>query len=292
MKKYLQLIRVSQWIKNIFVFAPLLFSKHLFEADYFFKSSLAFISFCLVSSSVYILNDIVDKEKDKKHPKKKLRPIASGSISIKIASFLALAFLFFSSYLAIKTNIYLFYLIISYFLLNIFYSFLFKNIVILDMMTLAVGFILRVYAGGVVINVEISNWLIISTFFISIFLAAMKRRSELSLVENAEINTRKVLSEYSVYFADLIGAVSASCLLIAYAMYTINDKTINYFGNDYIAFTNIFVAFGIFRFMYLAYKKSKGENATEIMLTDLPMMINLLLYSASIVIIVYFSKYI
>jgi len=290
MKKYFSLIRLKQWIKNFFVFAPLLFSKHLFEIEYFYKAFIAFLSFCFVSSSVYVINDIIDREKDKLHPKKKLRPIASGQIGLLQAFLILFIFLVSSILTSLKLNYKIAIIIAFYFVLNFSYSFWLKNIVILDIMTISVGFILRVIAGGEAIDVKISNWLILSTFFISIFLAAMKRRSELALFENNDLLTRKVLSEYSTYFADLIGVISASALLISYALYTINENTIEYFGNDYIFYSNIFAAFGIFRFMYLSYKKSKGENATEVMLTDLPMMINLILYVLFIIFVVYYSR--
>lgn len=289
MLKYLKLLRVPQWIKNLFVFVPLVFSKHLFHPDYFNEVMLGFIAFCFTSSMVYVMNDLVDIEADRNHPVKKNRPLPSGQIktisAVVIAAILAAAVLFLAMYLNLQFGL----VLLGYIIINILYSFLLKHMVIIDIMSIAAGFMLRVLAGALVINVYISSWLILTTLFVSLFLAIMKRRSELGLVlVESSTTTRKVLAEYSISFTEQMAAISAAGIIICYALYSVSERTIASVGNEGLVYTTIFVVFGVFRFMYLVYMKSKGENATEVMLTDIPMIINSLLYIITAVYIVYY----
>ncbi len=287
-KNYFQLLRVPQWIKNGFVFVPIIFAKQIFNPDYISLVLLAFVSFCLVSSAVYIINDIFDIALDKLHPVKKHRPIASGKISrntgIVTAVILFLIVAGISSFLNIKFISSL----LIYVVLNITYSVWLKHLVIIDIMSIASGFMIRVLAGAFVISVYVSSWLILTTLFISLFLAIMKRRSELNLKISADSSiTRKVLSEYTIEFTEQMASISGAGVIICYALYSVSERTIFNIQSENLVFTTIFVVFGIFRFMYLVYKKSKGENATEIMLTDWPMIINLFLYVIVVLMIVY-----
>ena len=288
MLNYIKLVRVPQWIKNFFVFVPLLFSQHIFNKTYFLPVLSAFLMFCLVSSIVYIFNDIVDIEADRVHPTKKNRPLPSGLISIQnavitIIVFAALVGLFLPA-LNAKFRIFL----LSYFLLNIFYTFIFKHIVLLDIFSLAAGFMLRVMAGAFVISVEVSSWLILTTMFISLFLGIMKRRSELILInDDPNKNTRKVLASYSLNFTDQMSTIAAAGVIICYALYTVSERTIKIFNTENMIYTTPFVVFGIFRYMFLVYMNKKGENTVEIMLTDIPMIINVILYIIAIVSIIY-----
>lgn len=287
MKKYLQLIRTKQWIKNLFIFAPLIFSRQLTNVNDLFTVFLAFLAFSLSSSAVYIFNDINDIESDKLHPIKKYRPIASGELTIKIAIIIMVFLIGGIAVTMVLFNNSFIAVLISYILLNVLYTIKLKNVVIIDLMAIAAGFMLRVVGGAVVISVYISSWLILATLFISLFLAVMKRRSELDITQMDSPGTRKVLSEYSFNFIEQIVSISAAGVIICYALYTVSERTIREFNTEAMIYTTVFVVFGIFRFMYLVYKKSKGENATEIMLTDAPMIINILLYIISIIIIVY-----
>ena len=288
MLKYIKLVRVPQWIKNFFVFVPLLFSQHIFDRTYFLPVLSAFLMFCLISSIVYIFNDIVDIEADRAHPTKKDRPLPSGLISIQSAVitliiFAALVGLFLPA-LNAKFRIFL----LSYFLLNIFYTFYFKHIVLLDIFSIAAGFMLRVMAGAFVISVEVSSWLILTTMFISLFLCVMKRRSELVLInDDPNKNTRKVLASYSLNFTDQMATIAAAGVIICYALYTVSERTIKIFNTENMIYTTPFVVFGIFRYMFLVYMNKKGENTVEIMLTDIPMIINVILYIIAIVSIIY-----
>lgn len=288
MKTYFKLFRVAQWIKNFFVFVPLLFSLHLFQEDYFTTSLRAFITLCFASSFVYIINDIVDREADRAHPEKKNRPIASGEVSVKLALILAAILLVFIVLLMFTFNSTFNIAVVVFLILNMFYSFSFKHIVILDVFSIAAGFSLRVLAGAFAIDVEISSWLILTTMFISLFLGVMKRHSELSIAaENTNSNTRKVLQHYSIDFANQMATVAAAGVIICYALYTVAARTITVFGTENLIYTTPFVVFGIFRYMYLVYKFDKGENTTRIMVTDLPMITTVLSYVAVTVLIIY-----
>ena len=287
-RDFLKLIRISHWIKNLFVFVPIIFSLHLFEINYFIKTFITFLLFCLSSSAIYVINDIVDLDADKQHPVKKNRPLASGKISIKSAYLIAGILIFLSTFLSYYFDKGLLIIILIFILLNISYSLYFKHKVILDIFAIAMGFSIRVYAGAFIIDVPISSWLILSTIFISLFLAVMKRHSELKRFENdADIKTRKVLESYSIEFTKQMATVAASGLVTCYALYTVAERTVKSFGTENLIYTTPFVVFGIFRFMYLEYINQKGENTTEILLTDFPTILNLLLYFITCILIIY-----
>lgn len=289
MKTYFKLFRIAQWIKNFFVFVPLLFSLHLFQENYFITTFRAFITFCLASSIVYIINDIVDREADRAHPEKKNRPIASGAVSIKLALILASVLIVLVILLLFTFNSTFNISVIAFIVLNMFYSFSFKHIVILDVFSIAAGFSLRVLGGAFAIDVEISSWLILTTMFISLFLGVMKRHSELSVStgSNSNANTRKVLLDYNIDFANQMATVAAAGVIICYALYTVAVRTISVFGTENLIYTTPFVVFGIFRYMFLVYRFDKGENTTRIMVTDLPMIFTVISYVAVTVMIIY-----
>lgn len=288
LKLYFNLLRIPQWIKNFFVFVPLIFSKHLFDIDYVKISLLGFIVFCLISSSIYIINDLIDIDEDKAHPTKKFRPIPAGQITRKTALIISVILIVLSAALLSLTNQYFILSVVAYFLITIFYSFKLKHIVILDVFTIAAGFMLRIIGGAFIINVETSSWLILTTMFISLFLAVMKRRSELKHVTNDEsASTRKVLIHYSKEFVDQMSTVTSAGVIICYALYTVSERTISVFKTENLIYTTPFVVFGIFRYMYLVYVGKKGENAAEIVLSDIPMIINLVFYIITVIAILY-----
>ena len=285
-KKYIKLLRISHWVKNLFVFAPLVFSKNLSDPDTFVKVLLAAIAFSIASSIVYIVNDIADVDNDKAHPIKKNRPIASGVISVRSAVISAAILLLILAVLLSTFNIEFIYIVAGYTLLNFLYSFRLKKIVIVDIMSIATGFMLRIIGGAVVINVYISNWLILTTLFLSLFLAIMKRKSEIELnVQDAE--SRKVLKDYTGEFINQLSAISAAGIIICYALYSVSERTVNFFGTEDLVFTTIFVIFGVFRYMFLAYSQNKGESTIEILITDIPTIVNTLLYILVVILIIY-----
>ena len=296
--KFLRLIRVHQWIKNVFVFVPLLFSLHLFDKDYFETTLLAFLVFCLASSAIYVINDLVDIESDRAHPVKKDRPLPSGAISQTAAIITASLLLVLVFWMMMYFNIEFILLVVAFVVLNVLYSFWLKNLVLLDVFSIAAGFSIRVLAGAFVIQVPISSWLLLTTMFISLFLGVMKRRSELVLVnenlrqktasdDQAGSQSRKVLAQYSLNFADQMATIAATGVIVCYALYTVAPRTISIFQTERLIYTTPFVVFGIFRFMYLEYINGKGENTTRALATDLPMIINVILYSIATVMIIY-----
>lgn len=274
----IRLIRPKQWIKNFFVFAPLIFSQHVFEAAYLLPAIAAFIVFSLTSSTVYIINDILDVESDRAHPRKRFRPIASGEISIRqgllysviICAIIIFALFFLKPIFAL--------VIILYFLTNLFYSMQVKNMVLLDVFFISFGFMLRVLGGAAAIGVIVSSWMILTTIFISLFLAISKRRGELSQVINQENleKQRKVLKEYDIQFADQLNTIAAAGTIISYALYTVSQRTITTFGTEKLIYTTPFVIYGIFRYMYLMHKKNLGESPTSIVTKDIPIIVTVL----------------
>lgn len=287
-KNYLKLLRAPQWIKNLFVFVPLLFSKHFFDQNYFILSLAGFIIFCLTSSLVYIINDIIDIEADRVHPVKKERPLPSGKITKEQASVTAFIIFLIIIISGINFNPHFLALIGTYLLLNLFYSIKWKHLVLVDIFCIAAGFMIRVIAGAYIIEVEISSWLLLTTMFISLFLAIMKRKSELSNSQNIENSAnRKVLTHYSLDFTNQISTIAASAVIICYALYTVSQRTVAVFGSENLIYTTPFVVFGIFRYMYLVYMNQQGENTTEIIITDLPMIFNIIFYILATILIVY-----
>jgi 4-hydroxybenzoate polyprenyltransferase len=285
----IKLIRPKQWIKNFFVFAPLLFSRHIFHLDYVIPSIAAFIIFSLASSAVYIINDILDVESDRAHPKKKYRPIASGEVSVKQALiFLVILCAVIIGTLVFQRPIFAF-VIVLYFITNLLYSLKVKSIVLLDVFFISFGFMLRVLGGAAAIGVPVSSWMILTTIFISLFLAISKRRSELSQIVNKENidKQRKVLKEYSVEFADQINTIAAAGTIISYALYTVNERTVHTFGTEKLIYTTPFVIYGIFRYMYLMHQKNLGESPTSIVTKDIPIILNVFAWFAVSLIIIY-----
>ncbi len=283
---YIKLLRISNWAKNFFVFVPAFFSKHLFEEEYFYSVLFGFITFSIASSAVYVLNDIVDAPKDALHYHKKERPVASGIISKRNALFFGLFFFAALVMLSLQSDPVFALVIWSYVAINILYTFFLKEVVIVDLFCIASGFLLRVLAGALIISVYISNWLILTTIFLSLFLAVMKRRVEIANSVNAS-DQRIVLKDYSLDFIDQIVGMTGSGVILSYALYSVAERTVNLFGSERLVFTTIFVIFGMFRYLYLVYKKGKGENVIEILLTDLPMMLNLIFYISVTLYIIY-----
>lgn len=286
-KDYLKLIRVPQWIKNFFLFVPLLFSLHLFDKDYFLLSLKAFVVFSLASSFVYVVNDLIDIEADKAHPKKKNRPLPSGRIKKSSALILAIVLLLVVLLSYFFFNPQFIFFLYAFLFLNILYSFYLKHIVILDIFSIAAGFSIRVLAGAAVIEVPVSSWLILTTMFISLFLGVMKRHSELVQVADSNKVTRKVLAEYSTNFTNQMATVAASGVIICYALYTVSQRTVSVFNTENLIYTTPFVVFGIFRYMYLEYQNNQGENTSQIMITDIPMILIVISYAIVTVLIIY-----
>jgi 4-hydroxybenzoate polyprenyltransferase len=262
-KNIISLIRPKQWIKNFFVFAAILFSNNFANLLMLKQSCIAFVAFCLISSSIYILNDIIDMENDKKHPEKRNRPIASGKITLVHSIIIGITLGLISLSIAIMLSKYLFVIILLYIINNLVYSFKIKRIVLLDAFSIAIGFILRVLAGAVVIQVTTSSWIILCTLFLSIFLALGKRRSEILLLGDSAVLHRNNLAQYTVQLLDHMINIVLSCTIVFYALYcAIGSSTSNFI------FTTILVLFGILRYYYLIYSQNEGGSPTDLVLKD------------------------
>lgn len=287
-----ELIRPKQWVKNLFVFAPILFAGKLLDLPMLLTNILAFAAFCCVSSSVYVLNDIIDVESDRVHKKKRYRPIAAGYVSIKQAKILFIFLIVLTAVLSSMLPVLFSITISAYLVNNLLYSFKIKNVVLLDVFSISIGFILRVIAGAVAIDVSVSSWMIITTIFISLFLGISKRRAELSGPNQDNLEKqRKVLSDYDVVFVDQLNTIAATGTIISYALYTVSEKAITAFHSDKLIYTTPFVLYGIFRYLYLLHQKNLGESPTQIVTKDVPIIINSILWLITCALIIYKGKF-
>ena len=280
-------LRPHQWTKNLLVLAPLGLSKHLFELAPFLRALSAFALFCALSGVVYLVNDVADLERDRLHPRKRLRPIASGALSPRAAIAAAAALgvsalaasLWLSTAFAIAAAAYL--------ALNLLYSFALKNIVIVDAISVSLGFVLRAVAGAVAIGLDFSDWLLICTILLALFLTLCKRRHEITSLNDSAVEHRRILSEYSPYLLDqMISVVTASCLT-AYAVYTTAPETVLKYKTTRLSLTIPFVLYGIFRYLYLVHRKEQGGSPSEILLADRPLLAAVALWALTIVAIIY-----
>ncbi len=280
-------MRPEQWVKNFFVLAPAIFSRSFLEAGADMRALAAFGLFCLASGLVYLMNDLADLERDRRHPLKRLRPLASGAVS---PAFAGLASLFLLPVLALGSwwlsPIFL-AVVCLYALNNVLYSYWLKRLVILDVMSISVGFILRVVAGSVAIAVPMSSWLLLCTALLALFLGFGKRRHELVLLEDGAGSHRSVLDHYGTYFLDQMIAVVTASTVLSYALYTMSADTIAKFGTDKLIFTTPFVLYGIFRYLYLIHQRGKGGSPTEAVLRDRAILVNVVLWGLASGFIIY-----
>jgi 4-hydroxybenzoate polyprenyltransferase len=281
-------IRPQQWTKNLLIFAPLIFSKKLFIYTETLHTFYAFIIFCLISGSVYLLNDLIDLEQDKRHPLKCKRPLSSGALS-KRAATIACGVLLCICALASMYLLNTAFLITAgaYLALQVLYSTFLKHVVIIDVFCIAAGFVIRVIAGAEAIEVSFSTWLLFCTLLLALFLALSKRRHELQLLEDDAVHHRKILYEYSSGLLDHMIAIVTPCTLIAYMLYTIADDTVGKFGTDGLKYTVPFVLYGIFRYLYLIHKRNEGGSPEKVLLNDIPILLTVVSYGLTCALIIY-----
>lgn len=281
-------MRVKQWVKNVFIFAPMIFSLHLFQAKYILRSLLAFFLFSLVTGGIYIFNDILDREKDKLHPVKRNRPIASGRLSATAAAVAAAALLAASLLFIARFNREFLFIAVFYVGLNVLYSFFLKSVVIIDTMVIALGFVLRIMIGGAVNQIVIYPWILITTFLLAIFLALIKRRQELLKIQDLhpEQVTRKTLQSYNLSMLDQMISIATATTLISYIMYALSPDVQQKFHTAKLYYTVPFVIFGIFRYLFLSYSKGEGESPSDIIYTDLPFTLNIILWVSLFILLV------
>jgi 4-hydroxybenzoate polyprenyltransferase len=286
-KALIEELRPRQWLKNAIIFAGLIFSQRVSDARLSLTAVAAFALFCALSSSVYLINDLGDLERDRRHPVKRLRPLASGRLPISIAWGIgpALAVVGLGLSFALRWEFGLFAL--AYYVLNLAYTYWFKHIAIVDVMSIAVGFVIRAVAGAEAIAVEISPWLLVCTIFLALFLALSKRRHELLVLEAGAGDHRASLAQYSPYLLDQMIAVVTASTVISYCLYTMWPETVAKFHTHSLVYTTPFVIFGIFRYLYLVHQREQGGAPEKIPLTDAPMLVNLALWLATVGVILY-----
>jgi 4-hydroxybenzoate polyprenyltransferase len=280
-------VRPEQWTKNLFVFAGVLFGGRLLQAAALWRALGAFAVFCAVSGAVYLFNDLADREADQRHPLKRMRPIASGHLSPRTAAVAAVllgaggiaAATLLQPMLGLVTG--------AYVALLILYSAALKHLVIVDVLTIAAGFVLRAVAGAIAVDVPIGHWLLICTTLLALFLALSKRRHELVLLGDGAISHRRILEEYSPYLLDQMIAVVTASTLIAYTLYTVSPDTAERLGTDRLGLTIPFVLYGIFRYLYLVHQKRGGGSPAAMLLTDVPLLACVALWTLSVALILY-----
>jgi len=281
------LLRPTQWVKNLLIFAALIFSMHLLVAESVLRTLVAFVSFCLVASAAYVVNDVHDAERDRSHPIKSQRPIASGRVSVQSALLVAALLAAAGAALALALGQRFAAIVAAYALLQVLYSFALKDVVILDVMAIATGFVLRAVAGGVVIDVYVSPWLMLCTFLLALFLGFNKRRHEVVLLEGGAGAHRETLRDYSPYFLDQMISVVTASTVLAYAIYTVSPEVREKLHTDSLYLTIPFVLYGIFRYLYLVHQREGGGNPTHELLTDRPLWVNVLLWIGTAIWLLY-----
>lgn len=295
MKKYVKLLRVEQWVKNLFVFVPLFFSGNITNVDLLTKSIVAFVIFSLTASVVYILNDYNDIEADRKHPEKRRRPLASGAISKRQAVAILIALLVINSIAVVLAHMYFhqnlwkFAVIIGfYFVMNLAYTFRLKHVAIVDISIIAVGFVLRVLSGGYITGIKTSQWAILLTFVLALVLAIGKRRGELI---NAQVSgkTRRALDGYNVQFADITLSISVTLAIVCYLMFTLSPEVQMRF-HERVFYTVIFVVFAFLRYLQQTLVYNRTESPTKIVYRDRYIQVTLVLWVAAFLIQIYFKK--
>jgi len=279
--------RPGQWTKNLAVFAPLLFAKAVFIPDLAVRESLAFVAFCLLSSGTYVFNDWIDREEDRRHPQKALRPIAAREVRARTvlllivicwAAGLDLGLMLGWKFVALGT---------TYLAVQIAYTLVLKHQVILDVLSIGAGFVLRVLAGAVAIDVPVSGWLFLCALLLALFLGLAKRRQELVALEDAASEHRPSLGEYSLPLLDQMLATVAGMCILAYGLYTVAPDTVAKVGSDRLKWTLPFVLYGILRYLFLVHRRDVTGSPEKVLLSDVPTIVNLLLYAAAVFAVLY-----
>lgn len=280
-------LRVYQWPKNFVVFAALVFAFQLTDPAQVLRSIAAFLVLCAASSAVYVLNDLADIEKDRAHPDKRNRPIASGRIPIPVATALLGLLLVASLGPAYLLGYRFLLAVLGFLALNLCYTFVFKRIMLVDVLAIAGGFVLRGIAGAVVLDVAFSNWLVVCTLFLALFLGLGKRRREIGLLDAEAVHHREVLGHYTVPYLDSLMVILAASTLLTYTIYTCSPEVVQRTGTDKLYASLPFVVYGLFRYLYLVHHKRGGGDPSRTLLTDAPLLITVLLWGLTSIAIIY-----
>ena len=287
LKLILESMRPAQWTKNLLVFSGLIFAEKFMEPRETGLALQAFIIFCLLSSSVYLLNDVLDRERDRSHPLKSRRPVASGRLGVRPCLLAALVLVLAAGAWGLRLGPEFLLLGAAYLALNVLYTLKLKHVVILDVMLIGLGFVLRVLAGTAAIGVVTSNWILLCTFLLSLFLSFGKRRHELIALEGVAPAHRDVLVHYSPYFLDQMIAVVTPSTLVCYALYTLSPDTVAHVGSQNLVYSVPFVCYGIFRYLYQIHEKRGGGDPTRLLLTDLSILIAIFCWLAVVALVLY-----
>jgi 4-hydroxybenzoate polyprenyltransferase len=271
MKKIFELLRLMrphQWVKNTFVFAGLLFGNAWHNPDLVIQVVVVFVAFCLLSSAVYVFNDIVDLEQDRRHPKKCLRPLAAGKVSRTSAIIFATLLGVAGFVLAYSASPKVFVILVCYVVMNVAYSLRLKHVVILDIFIIATGFMLRILAGTLGVGIPPSQWLLLCGLMVTLFLGFTKRRAEIIALDEDKASHRKVLEHYSPVLLDKMIGITASGVIMSYSLYTMNADTIRIHGTANLIYTVPFVMYGVFRYIYLLHHQSRGGDPSHDLVRD------------------------
>jgi len=280
-------LRPKQWIKNLFIFLPLVFGRQLFVFSANLKALSAFFIFSMASAAVYLVNDIADAEKDKLHPRKSLRPIVSGRISIRKAQIIALMLGILSVLLSSKINLYFGIIVIVYIVLNYVYTKVLKNIIIIDVFLIGVFFILRIMVGSVVTGIKLSSWIIIMTMLFALFLGFTKRYQELKLFNGRVHSSRHIFNKYNVYLLNWSIAITSLLTIITYTLYMVDFNSANGLGIQRLIWSIPFVYYGLFHHLYLIYKVGVDGDPTEVLFSDRKTQLNLICWIITCIIVIY-----
>jgi len=280
-------LRPKQWLKNLIVYAGIVFSLRLFVLGDLIKVSYAFLLFCAVTSTIYLLNDLLDRESDRLHPKKKLRPLASGQLSPAVAIAAIIVLLPLSLWLASLLSLKFTVIVVAYYIMMFGYVFGLKKMVIVDAFIIAAGYVLRGVAGIEVINIDMSPWFLVCASLLALFIVFCKRRHELMLLGEGADRHRASLKGYGAVFLDQLIAIVTAAVIVTYSLYTLAPETVVKFHTQKLILTVPFVLFGLFRFLYLVYNEEEGGSAETIMLTDWPLIVTMLGWLGAVLTILY-----
>ncbi|NOT47437.1 MAG: decaprenyl-phosphate phosphoribosyltransferase [Acidobacteria bacterium] len=280
-------MRPHQWVKNLFIFAPLLFGRKLTDLSAVGAALTTFCMFCLLSSALYIFNDWLDADEDRAHPEKRNRPISSGELPVPAALLCSASLAATAFCLAWWLGTSIVVVGAVYFVLIVAYSLSFKRLIVLDCIAIASGFVLRVIGGAVAINVVPTHWLIVCAFLLALFLAFSKRRQEMLTLLNNAVEHRKVLGQYSVAYLDQVNIILIGAAIVSYALYTVAPETVERFGTDVLIYGTVFVIYGMLRYLALINHPEKGGNPSKMLLRDRPLLITVVAWSLYNAIVIY-----
>ena len=285
-----KLLRPLQWIKNLLILLPAFFAQQLTDTQLLLPLALGFLAFCSLSSAVYVINDIIDKDRDSLHPVKKLRMIASGEISVASARWIISGLLIITLLISLYLNNTVFYaLLASYLLLNILYSVKLKQIPIIDLCIIGIGFLIRIFAGGVLASIPITNWLVIMIFLGALMIGLGKRRDELIVQSDLNVNFRDSLNSYNKEFLNIAIIFVASITTVAYILYTVSSEVTDRIGSDYVYLTGFFVVVGMLRYLQLVFVAGKSGQPTKLFLKDPGLRIVIITWLLAFAVLLYFS---